>query len=109
MNGVIGIKSNNLKTLILDVYAYRDKLAKILDELEKDFYNCKQYYKSDDGEQMAKKFDSMVMEYKSVISLVKNYADDLEKVLQMHKSAEVSASNIFVNNTLKVVELPIKK
>ena len=49
MGFVRGVKSNNLRNLVLDVFEYRDKLMKILGELEKDFYNCKSYYHLEGG------------------------------------------------------------
>ena len=32
---IVGIKENQLKTLILEIYEYRDKMSKILEEAQK--------------------------------------------------------------------------
>ena len=108
MGFVRGVKSNNLRNLVLDVFEYRDKLMKILGELEKDFYNCKSYYQSDDGEQMAKMFNSMTAEFKIVTDLVKDYANVLEMVLKKYQASSTTAADIFQTKVIPGVNSPLK-
>ena len=97
MEKVIGINEEKMKKLILDIYDYRDKISKILNEIETDFIRCGEYYKSDDGERVKKNLNKICYNFDNCLSIIKNYAVDLEKVLDKYKKDNYKIINVFEN------------
>lgn len=95
MSFVQGVSENKMKTLVLDVFEYRDKLSKIIGDLEKDYYNCAHYYQGEDGDAWAKKIKKNITLLKNALETVKQYANVLEEVLQKYKAMSMQATTYF--------------
>lgn len=100
---VYGVKRNEARTLILEIMDSRAKIAKILDTIELDFYNSKNYYKTLDGALMAKCMDEISVSFKDILSKIDGYVETLEKVMITYEKSSADVSNIFVNKVQKDV------
>ena len=84
-NNIIGIKEDELKKLILEIYDCRDKISKILETAELLVDDTKNYYKSDDGDLFRKKFALFVNNFDILLKNIKSYGDDLETIIYAFK------------------------
>lgn len=85
---IIGINENGLKELILEIYAYRDKMSKILDDAEKIIYNTKEYFNGSDADELRKKFELFSSNFDTFLKNIKSYGEDLENVIDTYKKNE---------------------
>ena len=101
---IYGVKRNEMRTLILEIMSSRDKIAKLLDSIELDFYNCRQYYKTADGELMIKKMNSVSSEFKGIIDTINSYIRDLEFVMNSYQKSSDDAATLFQMTGEKIVD-----
>lgn len=92
---LVAINSENLKKLILDIYEYRDKMSKILEDAELLVQSSKLYYTSKDGDKFREKFKSFSSTFPMFLSNVRSYGQDLENVLQNYKRNDTKSIDIF--------------
>ena len=95
MNNDIGINRENLKSLILKIYNYRDKINKILNETETLIEETKQYYISEDGEILRKKFDLLYGSKNIILQNIKSYCDDLNELIKKYDKITNENIDIF--------------
>lgn len=101
MENTIGIDSEKLKKLILELYEYRDNISKKLDKIVVLMEDTKTYYQSKDGDAIREKFNLFVPEFEKFLTNIRSYSEDLEIVLFNYK-------NVFKNN-LNVSQVIEKK
>ncbi len=85
---IIGISEPKLKDLILEIYEYRDKLSKVLDEAKKIMYDTKNYYNGTDADELRRKFELFSSNFDTFLKNVKSYGEDLELVISKYKENE---------------------
>lgn len=94
-NDVLGINDEKLKKLILDIYDCRDKISKLLQDAEYVAQSTKTFYKTEDGEMFRSRFKKFSSNFPVVLSNVKSYGLDLEKVLFEYKQTDDKSVDIF--------------
>lgn len=92
---LVAINSESLKKLIIEIYSYRDKMSKILEDAELIAQLSKEYYNSNDGEEFRNKFQKFSSTFPIFLSNIRNYGQDLEFVLQNYKNNDVKSIDIF--------------
>ena len=89
---LISINDEKLKTLILEIYEYRDKISKILEDAELLAESTKTFYDSEDGEKFRTKFNKFSVNFSTFLANIRSYGEDLEVILSRYK--DVSAKNV---------------
>jgi len=92
---IIAINRDTLKKLILDIYDYRDKLSKILEDAELVVESTKSFYQTADAEEFRKKFKQLSSNFPIFLENIKSYGEDLEKVLSIYKENDLKSVDIF--------------
>ena len=95
MNDVIGIDKERLKTIIINIYEYRDKINTILNDAQYLIEETKQYYKSEDGDYLRKKFSQFYDNKLIILENIKSYCNDLEQVISDFESSQINVVDIF--------------
>lgn len=95
MNYIVGIDKDKLKTLILKIYNYNDKINRILNDAQLLVNDTNQYYKSEDGEYYRKKFNEFLLNKKILLENIKSYGDDLVEVINNFDKIQVNTIDIF--------------
>lgn len=90
MNKIVGIDKEKLKKIILNIYEYRDKINTIFNDVEYLIDETKQYYDSDDGDYFRQKLSQLCSNRSVVLSNIKSYCEDLEKVIHNFEKNEDS-------------------
>ena len=85
---IVGIKENQLKTLILEIYEYRDKMSKILEEAQKVIYGTNNYFTGNDADKLRSKFKMLEANFDAILKNIKSYGEDLENVISTYKKNE---------------------
>jgi len=91
----VGINSENLKKLILDITDYRDKISGILNDtmvLADSIKNC---YATKDGEEFRIKFDNFSSTFSEFLKNIESYGTDLDFVLTQFKQNDAQSVDIF--------------
>ena len=94
---LISINDEKIKTLILEIYEYRDKISKILDDAEYLVDSTKNFYDSEDGTKFRTKFNEFSTNFSTFLANIKSYGEDLDVVLSKYKEAAVKNVDIFKN------------
>lgn len=94
-DNIVAINSESLKKLILDIYDYRDKLSKILQDAELVVKSTEIFYKTLDGDEFRKKFEKLSVNFPKILSNLKSYGDDLSIVLSKYKEVNSKSVDIF--------------
>lgn len=92
---IIGINEPNLKKLILEIYEYRDKISKVLNTAESLIYDTANYYKSEDGDELRKKFDLFSSNFDVFLKNIQSYGEDLEQVIYNYRQNALKNVDIF--------------
>ena len=82
----VGIKEEELKKLILELYDYRDKASEILNTAMDLAEASNEYYDSEDGEEFRNKFHTLSANFDVIISMIKSYSEKLESILSEYKA-----------------------
>lgn len=90
MNKIVGIDKQKLKKIILNIYEYRDKINTIFNDAEYLIDETKQYYDSDDGDYFRNEFSKLCSNKAVVLSNIKSYCEDLERVIHNFEKNEDS-------------------
>lgn len=89
---LVGINSEKMKKLILEIYEYRDKISKILDDSQILIDSTRDYYNSEDADKMREKFKKYSVTFDAFLSNIKSYGSDLEVVL--HSYTQINLNSI---------------
>ena len=73
MEKLTGINEQNMKSLILDIYECRDKISKILNDAQFLMEKTKDYYLSEDGDLIRRKFNELCYNNKILLNNIKSY------------------------------------
>ena len=98
MEKLTGINEQNMKSLILDIYECRDKISKILNDAQFLMEKTKDYYLSEDGDLIRRKFNELCYNNKILLNNIKGYGEDLEKVMFNYKKLGNKTNDIFKYN-----------
>lgn len=92
---ILAINEDNLKTMILDIYEYRDRVSKILEEAQILVKAIKSFYNSEDGIEFINKFNDFSLNFPTFLNNIESYAEDLELVLDSYKTATTQTIDLF--------------
>lgn len=92
---LIAINEEKLKALILEIYEYRDKVSKILDDAEILADSTKLFYDSEDGEKFRQRFNKFSTNFSTFIKNIQSYGEDLNVMLTKHKQMQNKVVDIF--------------
>ena len=94
-SNIIGVNSEKLKSLILEIYDYRDKISKILDDSSILIDSTSEFYSTNDGDEMRKKFKKYEEYFTTFLTNIENYGKDLEVVLTNFKNNSEKSIDLF--------------
>lgn len=92
---VIGINDELLKKLILEIYEYRDKVSKLLEDAEILVDSTNSFYNSNDGVNFRNKFKTFSANFPTFLENIRSYGEDLEYVLSTFKKNDIKSVDIF--------------
>lgn len=92
---LVAVNSEALKKLIIDIYSYRDKMSKILEDAELIAQSSKEYYKSNDGEKFRSEFQKFSSTFPTFLSNIRSYGRDLEIVLEKYRKNDIKTIDFF--------------
>lgn len=91
------ISDANLKKLILEIYEYRDRISKVLDDAALLVESIKDSYKTEDGDNFRAKFQKFYSTFPVFVNNIQSYGTDLEFVLSKFKTLDAKNVDIFRN------------
>ena len=94
-NKLMGINSDSLKKMILEIYECRDKMSKILDDAEYLVQSTNTYYKTEDGNELRSKFQKFSATFPTFLENIRSYGEDLEEVINIYKKNDLKRVDIF--------------
>lgn len=94
-NDLIAVNDKKIKTLILEIYEYRDKISKILEDAEILADSTKTFYNSEDGNKFRERFSKFSTNFSTFLTNIKSYGEDLENVLHRYKEVTLKNVDIF--------------
>lgn len=92
---LISINDEKLKNLILEIYEYRDKISKILEDAEFLAESTKMFYESEDGDKFRTKFKKFSANFSTFLNNIRSYGEDFEVVLSRYKAVTDKNVDIF--------------
>ena len=101
---LFGYNEEVMNKTILDIYDYKERILKILNQISETMELSKKYYQSIDADELKSKFDKFQTNFKIVANNIDTYADDLLAVKQRNKNFEQDAKAEIKLRTIKIEE-----
>lgn len=92
MENITGINEQKIDKLVLDIYAYADRVKQILGEVERIVENTSSVYKTDSASEFISDFNLNKQKFDTIAKIILSYSEDMINVKANYKKRTTSVS-----------------